>query len=128
MATSDRNRFLGNLMLSEAGLTRMLAELAHNVGDLVLRMAGPDGTVPVERLGSLQKAAEGLVDLMFIGQGGNPFDQAGMPASRFAGLIGDGQLAMVDLALERTGSILDARLPADVKQGLVTQPVKVRTA
>jgi hypothetical protein len=76
-------------------------------------------------LAQLQRQAEQVVDAALIGQARQPFDEAGNPASPFARLIANGQQAMVDLALERSGRILDARLPEDLQRQLsVREPLR----
>ena len=121
MAKSDRAAFLGVVRQTEAELGAVMAKLAHDAGDIVLRAAGPDGTIPIERLEGVQRQARMIVDAAFIGPVGQPFGEGNEGMAPYPRIIETGQRAMLELALERTGRILDERLPQDVQAVLSAQ-------
>jgi hypothetical protein len=110
--------FLAVLRQAETDMNGVFEPLAHQVGDVVLRSAGEDGKVPVERLRDVQAAAHRLVDAAILGPQNKAFDDGNKPLSGYARAISDGQLGMIDLALERQAKLLDRLLPADVRDGL----------
>jgi hypothetical protein len=124
MAKTDLAAFLGTLQQAEDEMTALFDKLAHDVGDLVLRAAGPDGKVPVERLPQLRAQVGRLVDAAFLGgPDRRPFSEEGnTPLAPFPAIISRGQLAMIDRALDRTAKSLD-RLPGDVRQQLQQRQV-----
>lgn len=124
MARSDRAAFLGVLTEAERELQRLMAEIAHDVGDLVLRAAGPDGMVPVERIAELQKAAGQVVDAAFLGAGREPFNERNEPMAAYPRILAKGQLAMIDLALERQARLLEQHLPGDLLTALASRKVQ----
>lgn len=124
MARSDLAAFLGTLARTDRDLARLMGEIAHDVADVVLREAGPDGKVAVERLGEVQRQAQAVVDAAFIGPARQPFDEKNQPMSPFARIIAGGQGRMIDLALERTAAILDRGLPDDVRAQLAARQVR----
>ena len=117
MSRSERE-FLRVLAQAEGEMNTLFAQLAHDVGDVVLRSAGPDGVVPVERLREVQAAARRLVDQALLGPAGRPFSDSNDPQSAYARAIANGQIAMIDQVLERQARLLDRHLPADVRDGL----------
>jgi len=125
MARSDKAAFLGTLDRAEQEMTALFDRLAGDVGDLVLRAAGPDGTVPVERLPALRAQMGRLVDAAFLGgPDRRPFTEVGnQPLAPFPEIISRGQMAMIDLALARAAKELD-RLPADVRERLARREVR----
>ena len=124
MAQSDRSQFLGVLVEAEKEMAALLAGLAHDVGDLVLRESGPDGKVPLQRLGELQRKAREVVDAAFIGPARQPFDERHQPLAPYARIVANGQGKMIDLALERAARIVEARLPEDLQARLFALQVK----
>ena len=132
MAKTDRAAFLGELSRAENQMTTIFDQLAKDVGQVVLRAAGPDGTVPVERLADVQRQAHALVDAVFVGPGGKGFDEAHQapgahrPLSPYARVISEGQLAMIDLALGRQAAILRRVMPEDVRQGMAARDRRER--
>lgn len=110
--------FLRILAQAEREMNDVFNGLAHNLGDIVLRSAGPDGIIPVERLPDIQAAARQLVDAAILGTGGRPFDDRNQAQSLYAQAIQRGQERMIDLALERQAKMLDKLLPEDVRNGL----------
>lgn len=124
VARTDRAAFLGELRDAEAEMTTIFDQLATKVGQVVLRAAGPEGTVPVERLADVQRQAHELVDAVFLGPGGKAFDEAPgahRPLSPYARVISEGQYAMIDLALARGGAILRRTMPEDVRRGMAAR-------
>jgi len=112
---------------AETEMNRLFEGLAHDVGDLVLRMAGPDGKVPLERLPDLLRAVRPVVDSVFIGgRRAEPFDERNEPLAPFPVVIARGQRAMIDAALEEQVTLLNRYLPEDVRHALALRPVKVR--
>jgi hypothetical protein len=106
---------------AEAELQALFAGLAHDLGEVVLRAAGPDGIIPTERLGEVQRGAEALVDATFLGQSRKPFDDTPSgrrPLSPYAKIVAEGQVRMIDLQLERQARLLDRVMPADIREGL----------
>lgn len=110
--------FIAVLAKAETDMNAVFDPLAKQVGDLVLRSAGQDGKVPVERLRDVQAAAHRLVDEAILGPQNRPFDDGNQPLSGYARAIATGQLAMIDLALERQAKLLDRLMPADVRDAL----------
>lgn len=102
-------------------MTTIFDQLARDIGQVVLRAAGPEGTVPVERLADVQRQAHALVDAVFVGPGGKGFDEAHQPLSPYARVISEGQLGMIDLALARQATILRRTMPEDVRQGMAAR-------
>lgn len=115
MAKTDRAAFAGTLAEAEREMDALFEGLARDVGNLVLRAQGPEGTVPVERLPELQRQARRLVDAAFVGPAGQPFSDAHEPLAPYPAVIAAGQWAMIDLALARTTAILSRHLPEDVR-------------
>ena len=89
--------------------------LAEDIGNLVLRAQGDDGTVPVSKLPQLQRQAGRLVDEAFIGGQREPYGENNEPQAPFPRIITEGQMAMIDVALEREAAILDKHLPDDLR-------------
>ena len=121
MARTDRAAFLAELRAAEKQMTTIFDQLATDIGQVVLRAAGPEGTVPVERLADVQRQAHALVDAVFVGPGGKGFDEAHQPLSPYARIISEGQLGMIDLALAREATILQRLMPQDVQQGMAAR-------
>lgn len=119
MAKTDLALFLGTLQQAEEEMTALFDQLARDVGDVVIRAAGPDGTVPVERLPAIRAQVGRLVDAAFLGgPDRRPFSEAGnQPLAPFPAIISRGQFEMIDRALGKTAKGLD-RLPADVRERL----------
>ena len=103
----------------------LFQQLATDVGNLVLRAAGPDGTVPVERLQELQQQAAQRVDAVFLGTDRRPYDAQNQPQAPFPQIVTDGQFAMIDLAQERTAKILDRYMPEEVRAQMAARSVVV---
>lgn len=121
MAKTDKAAFLGELRAAEKEMDRVFGQLARDIGQVVLRNAGPDGTVPVERLPEVQRQARQLVDRVFVGPSGQAFDDRQQPQADYPRIIAEGQLAMIDQALARQAAILDRVLPEDVRQAMVAR-------
>ena len=121
MAKTDRAAFLGELRGAEAQMTSIFDQLATDIGQVVLRAAGPEGTVPVERLADVQRQAHALVDAVFVGPGGKGFDERNQPLSPYARVISEGQLAMIDQAFARQAAILQRTMPEDVRLGMAAR-------
>lgn len=119
MSKTDLALFLGTLQQAEDEMTELFDQLARDVGDVVIRAAGPDGKVPVERLPAIRAQVGRLVDAAFLGgPDRRPFGEEGnQPLAPFPAIISRGQLAMIDRALGKTAKDLD-RLPADVRERL----------
>jgi len=121
MAETDRARFNRVLNEAEAAMDAMFADMARELGALVMRSAGQDGTVPVEQLIQVQRQARAIVDRYFVqGQSGG-FDEEGRPLTPYARIIADGQNAMIDIAFEREAAIYRDKLPEDVRRLLVRE-------
>ena len=114
---ADRE-FVAVLREAERAMNAVFEPLAKQVADVMLRSQAPDGKVPIERLRDVQAAAHRLVDAAILGPQNRPFDDGNQPLSGYARAISDGQLAMIDLALERQAKLLDRLMPADVRDGL----------
>lgn len=110
--------FLRILAQGEREMNDVFGSLAHDIGDIVLRSAGPDGTIPIERLASIQAASRQVVDAAILGPGGRPFDEQNRAQSRYAEVIQRGQERMIDLELGRQAKMLGRLLPGDVRDGL----------
>ena len=113
MARSRRGRPRGvaptmrrNLRDVEKEMDVLFQELARDIGQVVLRAAGPDGTVPVERLGAVQAQARRLVDGVFVGPNGRPFGEDNEPLAPFPQVVAEGQLAMIDMVLAKQERIM----------------------
>lgn len=117
MARSDRAGFLAALRTAETEMNRLFGQMAGELREVVLRAAGDDGTIPVERIPEVERQAHRIVDRYFLA-GGRAFDDANEPLSPYARVISTGQRAMIDQALERQAKLLDRLLPADVREGL----------
>ena len=126
MAKSDKAAFLGELARAEDEMTALFDGLARDVGDLVIRAAGADGTVPVEKLPAIRAQMGRLVDAAFLGgPDRRPFSEVGnQPLAPFPAIISRGQLAMIDQALAKATRGLD-RLPADVRERLRQRAVRL---
>lgn len=118
MATREEVAFRRVLRDIERQMTAMFDELAGQVGQVILRYAGEDGKVPVERLQDVQREANRLVDAMMLGPGGRGFDEQNQPLSRYAQVIQDGQVRMLNLALERLGATMARYIPEDLLREL----------
>lgn len=88
-----------NLRDLERELDALFLKLARDIGLVVLRAAGPDGKVPVERLGQVQAESRRLVDAVFVGPNGRPFGEGNEPLAGYPRVIAEGQLAMIDMVL-----------------------------
>ena len=119
MAKTDRAQFVGVLRTAEAEMTAMFGQLASDIGQLLLGAAGPDGTIPPERIPELQHRIRPMVSRLFVGgPERRPFDDDHNPLAPFPVILSAGQIAMIDLALGREAAILDKHLPKDVRQRL----------
>jgi hypothetical protein len=125
MAKTDLAAFRGVLRDAEGQMDVIFARLARQIGQVVMQAAGPDGTVPVERLPEVQRQAGRLVDAVFVGRlQGKPFDEQNAPLAPYPDLLAEGQLDMIDLALMRQAAILDRYLPEDLQRRLSSQRMK----
>jgi hypothetical protein len=124
MAQTDKSAFLGVLRQAEDGMDEVFGSLARDLGAMVMGMAAADGKVPVERLPEVQRRARQMVDAAFLGMGGKPYDEQHKPLAPFPRVISEAQLAMIDLALNRTAKILDDKMPEDVRRALAMRGVR----
>lgn len=125
MARTDKAAFAAIHREAEEMMDTLFQQLAADVGNLVLRAQGPEGTVPVERLPELQRQAARLVDAAFLGAGGKPFDDANRPLAPYPRIVAEGQIAMIDLAQARTAATLDRLMPEEVRARLAARSVLV---
>ena len=125
MAKTDRAAFAGVLGNAEGAMERLFRKLANDIGNLVLRAAGPEGTVPVERLPELQRQTAQLVDAVFLGAGGKPYADDNQPQAPFPQIVTEGQMSMVDLAQERTAKLLDQYMPEEERARMAARSVVV---
>ena len=125
MAKTDKAAFAGVLGNAEGAMERIFRQLATDIGNLVLRAAGPEGTVPVERLPELQKQVAQLVDAVFLGADGKPYSDDNQPQAPYPQIVTDGQMAMIDLSQERTAKILDRTMPEEVRAEMAARSVVV---
>ena len=123
MAKSDLAVFRRQLIDSERVMDALFQQLAEDVGNLVFRAQNPDGTVPIEALSRLQKEAGRLVRAQFLDASGRGFDDNNEPLAPFPKVIAEGQKAMIDVALERTATILDKALPEDLRLRMAARPL-----
>lgn len=125
MAKTDRAAFLQVLREAEGEMTTIFGQLATELGQLVLKAQGPDGTVPVERLQQIQEQAGRLVEAKFLGgPQRRPFDDRNEPQAEYPRILAAGQRAMIDLALNRSATILNRYLPEDLQRRLSSLPIK----
>jgi len=122
--STGRAAMLRQLVKSEREMDALFDQLAHDVGDLVLRAQGPDGTVPLQALQQLRVETARLVGRAFLGADGRPFDDDNQPQAAFPRIISEGQQAMIELALEGTVEILDRMLPEDLRLEMAGREVK----
>jgi len=122
--STGRAAMLRQLVKSEREMDALFDQLAHDVGDLVLRAQGPDGTVPLQALQQLRVETARLVGRAFLGADGRPFDDDNQPQAAFPRIIAEGQQAMIELALEGTVEILDRMLPEDLRLEMAGREVK----
>ncbi len=125
MAKTDRSRFLRQLIDTEKQMDVLFQTLAENISYLVLRAQSDDGTVPISKLSQLQRQAGRLVDEVFIGGQREPYGENNEPQTPFARIITEGQLAGIDVALEREAAILDRYLPEDLRLRMAGREVVV---
>ena len=123
MAKSDLAVFRRQLIDSERVMDALFQQLAEDVGNLVFRAQGLDGTVPIEALPRLQKESGKLVRAQFLDASGRGFDDNNEPLAPFPKVIAEGQKAMIDVALERTATILDKALPEDLRLRMAARPL-----
>jgi len=64
---TGRPAMLRQLVKSEREMDSLFDRLAHDVGDLVLRAQGADGTVPLQALQQLRVETARLVGRAFLG-------------------------------------------------------------
>lgn len=121
MARSDRAAFLGTLRAAERQMSALFEQMARELGEVVLQAAGEDGTIAVERIPEVQRAAHRIVDRYFLGNGGVAFGEQNEPLSPYARIVADGQWAMIDAELSRQAKLLDRLMPADVREGVRRQ-------
>jgi hypothetical protein len=120
MATTDKARFNRVLKDAEGEMDRLFGQMAREIGQVVMREAGMEGTVPVERLQRVQLQARQIVDRYFLGgPERRPFDEENQPQAAFPEVISRGQQAMIDMALERQAKLLKQHLPEDLRRRLV---------
>jgi len=113
VATSDRSRFNGILAELEQDMSAMFKAMVGDIIPLLLSNAGPEGTVPVEKLRALQEQVSGVVERYMVGTRREPFDRDFRPGSAYAEIIARGQGKMIDLALTRSASTW-SHLPAEL--------------
>ncbi len=118
MATAEQRALRSALRTAEGEMTALFDGLAREIGQVVMRAAGPDGTVPEERLGQVQAEARRLVSRAIVGDSRLPFDEENRPRSAYARIIERGQMALIDFALEQEAALLRRWLPEDVRAGL----------
>ena len=100
-------------------MNAMFAEMASEIGQLLLLYAGPDGKIPESRILDLQKLIRPIVSRRFVGGvDRRPFDDQHRPQAEFPSIIAAGQLEMIDLAMSRSAKILERHLPDDLRQQL----------
>ena len=128
MAKTDRAAFKRALRDAEDQMTALFGQLATDIGQMVMRAQGPDGTVPVELLQQIQREAGRMVEAVFLSAASRrPFDDQNEPLAPYPGIIADGQRTMIELALSRQAKILDRHLPEDLQRRISSLRLKRAT-
>ena len=120
MAT-DKAAFLAVLRETEAAMDNLFERLGKEIGQLVIDAANSDGLVPETAIQDLQRRAGRLVDAAFVQPGVGPYDEQGRPLAPFPEIVTDGQMTMIDLALDRAAAILAQYLPVDLRREMARE-------
>lgn len=118
MASREQRELRAALRDAEREMTALFDGLAREIGQVVMRYAGPDGTVPEERLGQVQAEARRLVSRAIVGDSRLPFDEENRPRSAYARILERGQMRLIDFALEEEAKRLRRVLPEDLRAAL----------